>query len=59
MANWEEVDYARPIGWATAFRLMVSTMGGTPIEAPTPYGRHSGKLGAKVDFNATSRHAQL
>ena len=33
--------------------------GENPIEAPTPYGCNSCKLGTKLDFNATSRCAHL
>ena len=60
MVNWKEVDYARLIRWTTAFGLKgVDSGGKTPIEAPTPYGCNSGKLGAKLDSNSTSRRAQL
>jgi len=39
--------------------LRGSTAGETPIEAPTPYGCNSGKLGTKLDSHSTSKRAQL
>ena len=54
------MDYAWLIGWITTFGLKEVDGGGKiPIEAPTPYGHHSGKLGMKLDFNSTSRHTPL
>ena len=40
-------------------RLNRVDAGENPIEAPTPYGCNSSKLGMKLGFNATSRRAHL
>ena len=59
MVNWKEVDYARPIGWATQLGLFAADEGKTQIGTPISYYRNSGDPGAKIDSNATSKRAQL
>ena len=59
MVNWKEVEYARPIGWATQLGLMAAGEGKTQIDAPTLYYHNSGDPSAKLDSNATSKCAQL